>query len=134
MPERQKSVVLVVDDDAAIRQYITTVLEPERYDCLSASSATEALIISRNRAERIDLLLCGYRLSDGNGVEVAKKIRAGRCRIAVLIMSGTPTDGEAAKASGCAFLAKPFLPAELIREVRSLLRLSFSVTVHRHSL
>ena len=114
--------VIVVDDEAVIREFASTVLHRIGFQVLSACSASEALTLSRNRLERIDLLVTDFQMGDGlNGIELAESILQDRAGIAVQIISGSPESERLAAEKGHPCLAKPFTSAKLTERVRELL-------------
>jgi CheY-like chemotaxis protein len=113
---------LVVDDEPAIRHCIGSLLESQGFEVYTAASPSEALTISRNRPEHIDLLLTDLQMNEGlNGIELADLVLQDRAGIAVLVMSGTDDAEGLASAKGFAFLPKPLLPATLFERIREAL-------------
>ncbi len=121
-PPHCTGVVLLAEDEAEIRTLISTVLQRDGFIVLVGCDGAEALNLSRQRSERIDLLLTDVQMGDGiTGIELAELIRQDRSGIAVLVISGLPASGPLAAAKGYAFLPKPFAPATLTGRVRELL-------------
>jgi two-component system, cell cycle sensor histidine kinase and response regulator CckA len=119
--EPRLRVVLVVDDEPAIRELAATVLQLRGYLTLSACDAGEALKLSRHHQERIDVLITDVELGDGDGIELAGAIRAERPDVAVLVVSGNGTYKSRAVSNRCGFLAKPFRATQLLESVQRLL-------------
>jgi two-component system KDP operon response regulator KdpE len=111
--------VLVIDDDAGVRQAIQWALEDEGLEVVAAAGGGEALALAAERQPEVvvlDLTLPGI-----NGYELASGLRAGQSRrLAILLITA---DGQApAKAQevgAYAYLRKPFELGELIRAVRA---------------
>jgi DNA-binding response OmpR family regulator len=123
LAEVRKWIVLVVEDEPEVRKLCCTVLQRAGLFTIPACGSKEALRLCRDRDGAIDLLLTDVNSEEGpNGVELADVIRSQWKRMAVLIMSGAPGSEELAKASGHAFLAKPFAPATLIQRASDVLR------------
>ena len=118
--------VLLVEDESIVRNFVTLVLERENFIVLPASNGAEAIEVSRNHI-KIDLLLTDVRIGGGmNGIELAEHIVRENPGIKVLVMSGYPdTEIEAAK-KHLPFLSKPFTHADLTSRVRTVLEIPVS--------
>src|SRR5688572_23303651 len=81
----EKPPILVVEDDAAIRQTVIAVLEAEGYPVQEAASSSEAL----EHLERTDvpILLCDIYLDERTGLEILRRARALNPRCAVILMT-----------------------------------------------
>ena len=66
--------ILVVEDDAQIRNFITYTLKQEGFPCLTAGNAQGAL--SQLVSNQVDLMLLDLGLPDFDGMEVIKKVRS----------------------------------------------------------
>ncbi len=116
--------VLVVDDDADVRQLVRKVLDHEGYQVLEADSGPTAIDAAASWDGPIDLLLTDIVMPGMRGPDVAAAVKASRPSIEVLFMSAF-TDGTVLPAEigadPLALLAKPFLPSELLERVRAIL-------------
>jgi CheY-like chemotaxis protein len=93
-------VVLLVEDDAALRTLAALYLQEEHFDVLQACNGPEALRIARTHS-RIDLLLTDVEMGGGfNGIELASRLLAERPNLPALIMSGLPDSERAAAQKG----------------------------------
>ena len=117
-------VILVVDDDAAVRATAAMQLERLGYAVLQADSAQAALQIIDSPA-RIDLLFTDVIMPGGmNGKELAVAARRRRPGLPVLFTSGFPgtsQDDGIAFAADDVLLSKPYRRRELARAVREML-------------
>jgi len=116
--------ILIVEDEAIVRNVMVTVLAREDYRVLEADSATEALVVSNTFRGMIDLLIADHTLKAMTGRQVADKICESRPRLKILFISGYPLEAleEAGEIiPGADFLAKPFLPTVLVQKVRDIL-------------
>lgn len=114
--------VLLVEDQDSVRDLLTTVLERNGFDVVSAPSGEVALDLASDAS--FDILLTDFVLPGMTGLEVARKIRQDAPRIRVLFMSGYTGDAvlDTAEFGGeSAFIQKPFASKALIARLRSLL-------------
>jgi PAS domain S-box-containing protein len=118
--------ILHVDDDHASRRAVSAVLRQAGFTVREAASGAEALPLL---GARPDLVLLDVNLPDMSGFDLCRKIKAdpATASVPVIHISGVYDQGEH-KAQGLeggagAYLTKPVEPAELIAQVRALLRL-----------
>ena len=82
-------VVLVVDDDSAVRELIASTLETEEgYWVLTAADGQEAIELSRSFRGSIDLLVTDEDMPRLRGSELCSQIRADRPEIQAIILTG----------------------------------------------
>jgi CheY-like chemotaxis protein len=124
MADARGEVILVVDDDAAVRTTVVLQLKSLGYGVQEADGAPAALQILAG-AERIDLLFTDVVMPGGmNGKELAIEARRQRPDLAVLFTSGFPgtaQDGGVAFAADDVLLSKPYRKQELARVLRTML-------------
>jgi len=113
--------ILVVDDDAMMRQAVRRTLDAAGYEVLLASAADEALsILGGPSGASIDLVLSDVVMPRGSGGELARALLASRPGLPVLLMSGYPqhelTD-ERSPPPGIKLLTKPFEPRHLVHVI-----------------
>jgi CheY-like chemotaxis protein len=117
--------ILLVEDDAAVREFTVAILQQYGYRVLQASSGPEAMEVWKWHAPRVRLLLTDMVLEDHmTGLELAAKLRTESPGLKVICTSGHsretmkrfPEDLE-----GCHFLQKPCRPQTLVAAVRALL-------------
>jgi two-component system, OmpR family, KDP operon response regulator KdpE len=123
-------VVLVVEDDAAIRALCRITFERARLGPLRGVRYVDAGDLKDARAaiasEAPDLVVMDVRLPDGNGLDLLREIRdAGNrdgTRVIIASASVLPSERDAALAAGAdRFLPKPYRPSELVEAVAALL-------------
>ena len=109
--------ILVVDDDADVREVTAAILATRGHTLLTAASGAEALTICARHAGAIDLLLTDVEMPRMTGPRLARAVRSIRSEIRVLFMSGTAeaTDLEAP------LLGKPFTVRALVGHVSAIL-------------
>lgn len=122
MQNRARLQILVVDDEAAIRELLRTTLEAEGYGVHVASTMREGMTLAANR--RVDLFLVDLGLPDGDGVELVRNIRSWTQR-PILVLSARTHESQkvdALDAGADDYLTKPFGVAELHARLRVALR------------
>jgi two-component system, cell cycle sensor histidine kinase and response regulator CckA len=120
----QGEIVLVVEDEASVREMTSRVLQRHGYAVIEAGSAREALkLIERNDSD-LRLLVTDVVMPGMDGSDLAKLAKRIRPGLPVLFMSGY-TDDEVIRRglldAGRPFLQKPFSPEVLIQRVAELL-------------
>jgi two-component system, cell cycle sensor histidine kinase and response regulator CckA len=112
-------VILVVDDEEVVRQFVGTVLIRHGFRIVSAAGPAEALHCLE-KAPRIDLLLTDVRMPAMTGVHLAREIVRRRPATRILFMSGS-CDEEYRSVTSEPLLAKPFGIAQLLDCVENAL-------------
>ncbi len=109
----EKKSVLLVEDDAPVREMIKDALET-KYFVLPAEGFSEAIKQSSNR---IDLALIDYNLPDGDGLELSKTIKKDRPVLPIIIMTGYGSEDLAINAiwtGVTGYIKKPFRLSHLM--------------------
>ncbi|MFW5856727.1 MAG: response regulator [Planctomycetota bacterium] len=117
-------VVLSVDDDAHVRQFLAALLEREGAEVLQASSCEDGRGILAARHD-IDLLILDILMPGMNGLELLEELQGmeDAPRALVLSATGMEEDVEAAIRRGAVdYLTKPVNRDRLLFKVRNLLR------------
>ena len=116
------NLILVVDDDAAIRDSLSKELHAAGYATATATDGREGVAAFETRAP--DLVLTDLAMPRSDGFELIAAIRAGsRTPIIVLSVRGADADKVRALDLGADdFVTKPFSVAELLARVRAQLR------------
>jgi len=123
-PGTRAGVILVAEDDPAVRQVVTLVLQRAGYTVMSAADPIEALAVAREHHGRIDLLLTDVVMPTSSGKELAGRLEKLRPDLRVIYMSGY-TDRDIVHRgvldAGVDFLPKPITPARLLSLVAQVL-------------
>ena len=114
-PDRIRAVnLLIVDDEASLRDFLSIVFEEEGWAVETAGSLAEARVaISRKEP---DVVLCDLNIPDGSGIDLLKEVKEAKPSVAfVMITAYTSTKSavEALKAGAFDYIAKPFDIEEL---------------------
>ena len=116
--------LLVVDDEATVRELLSATLRFAGFRVTSAATAGEA--VAAAEADPPDLVLLDVMLPDMDGFEVVRRLREGeQGRVPVLFL--TARDRQADKVAGLSlgaddYVTKPFDLEELIARIRAILR------------
>jgi two-component system cell cycle sensor histidine kinase/response regulator CckA len=123
---RGSETVLLVEDDDQLRGTVRAVLRRHGYTVLDAGSPGDALLVSEQYSEAIDMLLSDIVLPHMSGAELAERIITTRPGIRLLFMSGyteTPVPRLSLVDYQVEVLQKPFTPQKLADAVRRTLDL-----------
>ena len=114
--------ILVIEDERNILSFITSVLESQNYQVISASNATEGL--SQAASSTPDLILLDLGLPDLDGTEVIQKIRTWSA-VPILVISARTQEQDKVLALDLGaddYITKPFGNSELLARIRTALR------------
>lgn len=116
--------ILLVEDDPAVRNLVTSMLEKHGYQVLVSQNPSDVAVICEKHSGQIHLLLTDLILPGINGRDVAKHVGTLRPDTKVLFMSGY-TDDALIHTQGFdkefAFLQKPFSSGTLGTKIREVL-------------
>jgi two-component system KDP operon response regulator KdpE len=112
----------VVDDEAALRKFVTSVLGAAGYDVLASTDGEQALAVAND--EPLDLVVLDLMLPGIDGLDVCRRLRKhSDIPIIVLSAKGEEIDKVDALNSGADdYLTKPFGVSELLARVQAVLR------------
>lgn len=113
-----KCLILVVEDDIAIRNLITTTLKTHDYKYITASDGENAIM--ETSSHNPDIVLLDLGLPDIDGIEVIKRIRTWS-NIPIIVISARSEDTdkiEALDSGADDYLTKPFSVEELLARLR----------------
>ncbi len=123
-----QDVVLVVEDEWPNRALLKATLDraaiPRVREAVVLEAATLAEARAHLAARRIDLIVLDVRLPDGDGLTLARELNEADRRPRILVLSASVLAAErtvALDAGTDAFMAKPFVPADVVRAMAELL-------------
>ena len=119
--EQQEGVVLLVEDDLAIRRFATRALEARGYRVLAAADAREALRWSRRHKGAIHVVVSDVVMPEKSGPVLVKELRRTRPDLRVIFISGYAEDAfrdTLDQTPNFRFLPKPFGLGQLTEAVR----------------
>ena len=117
-----KPLILVVEDDRAVRSLVTTTLDTHDYKYITAQNGQQALLEIVSRRPNIILLDLG--LPDMDGIEIIKKVRSWSI-VPIIVISARSEDKskiEALDTGADDYLTKPFSVDELLARLRVTIR------------
>ena len=121
---RIRRTILLVEDDPVVRHVVRLLLELEGDSVLEAKDGDDALTVLDVHQGALDLLVTDVMMPGLSGAEVCDRVREERPGLPTLFISGFYPEAvfpDQRLPEGSAFLAKPFMPEELIDAVDGLL-------------
>jgi PAS domain S-box-containing protein len=121
---RGTETILLVEDEATLRQLVRECLESSGYTVLEAGHGAEAIQLAERHPGPIDLLMTDVVMPGISGRELAAQVVAARSGIRIVYMSGYTDDAvvlHGVLGEHMAFLQKPFTEEALARKVREVL-------------
>lgn len=123
IPRAAGELILVVDDEAGVRDLLNAVLVNHGYQVITARDGIEGINLFTAQQTSVALVITDMQMPHGSGDAFAELLRLIRPDIRVLFISGLAADegSRLAAASADPFLLKPFKPAALLEAVHKLL-------------
>src|ERR1044071_4451548 len=118
--------ILVVEDESAVRLLARRVLEGAGYHVLEASGPHEALTVARGAGDAMNLLLSDVVIPGSGDVSLYDELASRRPSLRVLYMSGYADETMVQRgwlSTDAPYLSKPFTAHELLLKVREVLDL-----------
>ena len=119
--------ILIVEDEAEIREMLRFVLEQEEFNIVEAANAQEARNLLSSK--KIDLILMDWMLPGRSGLEFTRELKQRSDTRCIPVIMLTARAEEVSKVDGLNsgaddYVTKPFSPRELIARIRAVLRRS----------
>jgi len=117
--------ILVIDDEAAIRDSMRMILEYEGYEFLGAATGEEGIALVGR--ESVDLVFLDIKMPGMDGLEVLGRLKSAADQLPVVMISGhgtVATAVEATKLGAYDFIEKPLATERILLAIRNALRLS----------
>ncbi|QJR81853.1 sigma-54-dependent Fis family transcriptional regulator [Alteromonas pelagimontana] len=114
----KKTIILIVEDDAGLREALIDTLQLAEYQVAAADSAEEALLILANQP--VDLVVSDIQMGGMSGLALLKSIKGRYPQLPVLLMTAYATIDDAVQAmrdGATDYLSKPFAPEVLLNLV-----------------
>ena len=115
--------ILLIDDDANLREILAEMLTDAGYEVVEARNGTEGVKLYRNKP--FDLVVTDLLMPEKDGLEVVMELRKDFPKVKIITLSGGTAYGaslETSRVLGAArTLRKPFLEAELLEAVQEVL-------------
>ncbi len=124
LPRGQGETVLVVDDEASIRQITSQTLEAFGYQVLLAADGSEAISVYVKHQDRIDVVLTDMMMPIMDGPATIQVLRRLNPALRIIAASGISANGKVAKATNSGirdFLPKPYTAETLLKAIRRAL-------------
>jgi two-component system, cell cycle sensor histidine kinase and response regulator CckA len=118
--------VLVIDDEAALREVVEEILEMSDIYCLSAANGREGLQLFSENQPKIKAILLDMQMPVMSGGDTLRELRKLSATVEIVLMSGYPESATLEKFRGdrhLSYLEKPFTLEKLISKMEALLRL-----------
>jgi len=115
--------ILIVDDDAKIREMLTDILADKGYSVKTVGTGKEA--VNESFKQLFNLALIDIRLPDMEGTELLTKLRKSEPKMIKIIITGNATldnSIDAANRGVDGFIVKPFDPKKLLKLIESRLQ------------
>ncbi|HEY9657171.1 MAG TPA: ATP-binding protein, partial [Allocoleopsis sp.] len=125
LPHGNQEVVLIVDDEAIIRDTLQTLLERHGYNTLVAQNGVEAIDLYTQYQHRIDVVLMDIRMPSMDGLTAIRSLQRLNSHLKVIAASGLTLDKQLIgrnKTPIKAFLQKPYSVEDLLKTLRVVLQ------------
>lgn len=120
-----RKTVLIVDDEAAIREMLKVALEIAEFDCIEAKNAYEAQVAVTD--QRPDLVLLDWMMPEVSGLELLRRWRQNEetANLPVIMLTAKAEEENTVKGLDTGaddYISKPFSPRELASRIKALMR------------
>jgi DNA-binding NtrC family response regulator len=119
----QKKTVLLVEDEAFLREITSDVIEAAGFTVYAAGNSEDAMSLFRKHGTTIDLLISDVSLPGRNGYDLAKEMRKSESALEVVLISGHMWNTVARnrlREKQMFYLPKPFSAADLLDKIEEV--------------
>ncbi len=119
-----KETILVAEDDPAVRELVSRILETGGYSVIGVEDGKEALRVFLERRDEVDMALLDVVMPGMGGADLARELRARAPGLPILLMSGYPSrnrEDEMDPKDEETLITKPFDGETLLRKIRETL-------------
>jgi CheY-like chemotaxis protein len=116
----KERIVLLVDDEPAVRKYVKALLQGEGFQTIEAGDGIEAFNLVQEFGKEIDLILTDVKMPRMDGPSLVESVKGLFPKIPVLFMTGYTSPHEMPIRSHVV-LSKPFRSQVLIEAIRKLI-------------
>ena len=116
--------ILIVEDNDAMRELLKTLLQNDGHEVLSAHDGLEAVRLYKTAREKIELVITDVEMPNLSGVEAFRQIKKMNPGAKVIFVSGAMNRRleEQLQNEGIqAFFQKPYAPADILTKIREIL-------------
>jgi two-component system, cell cycle sensor histidine kinase and response regulator CckA len=124
LPTGHGELILVVDDEASIREITKSTLKAFGYSVLTASDGTEAVALYAQNKDKVEMVLTDMMMPYMDGPATIRALQRIDPHVKIIASSGLSENGRAAEAAGIGvnkFLSKPYTAEKLLRAIAELL-------------
>ncbi|MGF2035805.1 MAG: PAS domain S-box protein [Nostoc sp. CmiVER01] len=121
----ERELILVVDDEAQIREIATIILEKHNYKILAASNGIEAIALYAQYKHQINAVLIDIMMPEMDGITAIRTLQKMNNQVQIIVCSGLNSMeflAQAADVSVQAVLSKPYTTRELLQTLHHLFR------------
>ncbi|MEE9216875.1 MAG: response regulator [Anaerolineales bacterium] len=110
--------VLIVEDDRTMVSLLATLLELDGFEVIPTTQAGDLEQNLRN--DQPDLLIMDVFLTNGDGIELLRKVRSSSefSKLPVIMTSGMDVEDQCLEAGANGFMLKPYSPPDLLSMIR----------------
>jgi two-component system, cell cycle sensor histidine kinase and response regulator CckA len=123
LPQGNGELILIVDDEPAIRDITKTSLESYNYKAITASDGIEAIALYAEHQEEISLVLTDMVMPSMDGITTIRTLQKINPNVKIIAVSGLASSDKLNTAYNIgikAFLSKPYTANELIQAINSI--------------
>jgi CheY-like chemotaxis protein len=124
LPSGNGEMILLVDDEIAIRNIVQTSLETYHYQVLTASDGVEAIALYAQHKQQISAVLIDMMMPTMDGLTTIQMLQKMNSQLKIIAISGLALSDRVNVAMGTgvqAFLSKPFTAEELLQTLSGVL-------------